>query len=359
MSYSQTDYFLISQNVEYTGIFGLTFWIVLVNVIIYQLINNFNKKNTLFLLLAFSFPWITGSIIKNSYNSESSELKIKVVQPDISLDQKNNIMDSLNDLIALSNQTSNDSISLIIWPETSISGNFIDNKKYNRNFSKEMNNFLQSNNFSLMAGLVLRDFNNNKRYNSAVLFQGDSISGIYNKQRLVPHVEHTPEIFNKLGLNLIKMGNYNIGKDLSLFNVNGISFASMICIESVFPNPTRHFVNSGAEFIIYIVNDAWYPGNPQLEQHARRSIYRAIEHRKTVVRCANTGISMIVDPYGNITDKLEFNKPGVIETDILISDKKTFYTKYGDLFSKINVIVLIFIILSAIFRRVINKKNAL
>ena len=132
----------------------------------------------------------------------------------------------------------------------------------------------------------------------------------------------------------------------------------MICIESVFPNPTRHFVNSGAEFIIYIVNDAWYPGNPQLEQHARRSIYRAIEHRKTVVRCANTGISMIVGPYGNITDKLEFNTAGVIETDILISDKKTFYTKYGDLFSKINVIVLIFIILSAIFRRVINRKNA-
>ena len=112
-------------------------------------------------------------------------------------------MDSLNDLIALSNQTSNDSISLIIWPETSISGNFIHNAKYNRNLSKGMNDFLQSNNFSLMAGLILRDFNNNKRYNSAVLFQGDSISGIYNKQRLVPHVEHTPEIFNKLGLNLI------------------------------------------------------------------------------------------------------------------------------------------------------------
>ena len=71
-----------------------------------------------------------------------------------------------------------------------------------------------------MAGLVLRDFNNNKRYNSAVLFQGDSISNIYNKQRLVPHVEHTPEIFNKLGLNLIEMGRYNIGEKLSLFNVN-------------------------------------------------------------------------------------------------------------------------------------------
>ena len=123
----------------------------------------------------------------------------------------------------------------------------------------------------------------------------------------------------------------------------------MVCIESVFPNPTRKFVKDGAEFIVYIVNDAWYPGNPQLEQHARRCIYRSIEHRRSVVRCANTGITMIINPYGNITDKLEFNKEGVIEANISSSTYKTFYTKYGDLFSIFNIIILFGIILTSFF----------
>ena len=60
---------------------------------------------------------------------------------------------------------------------------------------------------------------------------------------------------------------------------------------------------------------------------------------------------MIVDPYGNITEKLEFNKPGVIENEISISNKKTFYTKYGNLFSKINIVILLLMISSVIFGR--------
>jgi len=319
-------------------------------VSIYQLINNFDKKNILLLVSFFMIPWLSGFIIKYSYNDDFDSLNIKVIQPNISLFEKRvNIMNSIDTMISLSNKTNNDSISLIIWPESSISTRFIKNSDYNRNFSKSMNNFLNSNNFSLVVGLDLND--KNKNYNAAILLESDSVINVYHKQRLVPHVEHTPKIFNKIGLNIIPMTNFDIGEKLTLFNVNGINFASMICIESVFPNPTRDLVKNGAEFIVYIVNDAWYPGNPQLEQHAKRCIYRSIEHRKTVVRCANTGITMIVDPYGNITKKLEFNKAGVIENEILISSKKTFYTKNGDLFSKINVIILLLVISSVIFRR--------
>ena len=350
LSYSQVDYLLISQNIEYTGIFGLTFWIILINVSILQLFNNRNKKNIILLAVFFIIPWLSGLLIQYSYHDNYSNLNIKVVQPNIPLyEKRKNIMGSIDKLIELSNRTNNDSISLIIWPESSISRKFIKDLKYNKNTSKAMNNFLYSNNFSIIAGLDLQD--KNRRFNSAVLLKSDSLINFYHKQRLVPHVEHTPIIFDKLGLNIIPMANFDIGKKLSLFSVNNINFASMICIESVFPNPTREFVQDGAEFIVYIVNDAWYPGNPQLEQHARRSIYRSIEHRKSVIRCANTGITMIVNPYGNITDKLEFNKEGVIEANIITSTYKTFYTKYGDLFSIFNIIILFSIILTSFFRK--------
>ena len=66
---------------------------------------------------------------------------------------------------------------------------------------------------------------------------------------------------------------------------------------------------------------------------------------------------MIVDPYGNITNKLEFNKSDVIESEVLLSGKKTFYTKYGDLFSIFNLIALLYLIASELFRKFYNTKK--
>jgi apolipoprotein N-acyltransferase len=248
--------------------------------------------------------------------------------------------------------SSNDSVDLIVWPESCISSHFLINNNYNDEVSREMNSFLKNQKINLVAGLESRY--TNKHFNSSVLFTGDSISNVYHKQRLIPNVEHTPSFFDKIGYNM-GQSNFNIGKELSIFNANNISFASMICIESIFPNPTRLFVNNGAEFIVYIVNDGWYTKAPEPQQHAKRCVYRAIENRRSVVRCANTGISMIVDPYGNITHQLELNKSGVINANITISDRKTFYTKYGNLFSILNLFSLILMGLFIIFKKRVNS----
>ena len=157
-----------------------------------------------------------------------------------------------------------------------------------------------------------------------------------------------------IGLN-IGLTNFDIGTDMNMFSINETKFATMICIESVFPDLTRKFVNQGAEFITYIVNDGWYPRNPQLDQHADRCIFRAIENRRYVARCANTGVTMVVDSYGNITEKIEFNKEGVLEAEIITSDKKTFYTKYGDVFSIFNILFVIFMVIKSFIKNRDNK----
>ena len=348
LSYTQIDYLLISQNIEYTGIYGLTFWIVLINVMIYRVYNKLNSRNIILLSCFFIIPWITGLVIKSNHMINGSIIKTKLVQPNISLDEKRkSLRGSLNKLINLSLKSSNESIDLIIWPESSISGAFLKDGIYNSSLSSKMNKFLYKSKFSLIAGSDLKI--DNKRYNSAILFKSDSIESIFHKQKLVPNVERTPSIFNIIGLN-IGLTNFDIGTELTMFSVNDFNFASMICIESVFPDLTRKFVNNGAEFITYIVNDGWYPRNPQLDQHARRCIYRAIENRRYVIRGANTGVTMVVDSYGNITNKLEFNKEGVMEADIITSDRKTFYTKYGDLFSIFNLLFIIFIMLFSFFK---------
>ena len=352
LAYTQIDYLTLIQNIEYTGLYGLTFWIVLINVLIYKLITNFNQRYIVALVILFLFPWATGLIINKNYN-DAEKIKVKVIQPNISLNEKRqSLKKSLNTMINLSNNTINDSIDLIIWPESSISHSFVKDGFYNKELSFNMNNFLNSSNFSLVAGSDLRLAE--KKYNSSILFKSDSVIAMYHKKRLVPNVERTPEIFNKIGLNIGLM-NFDIGEELNMFSVNNINFASMICIESVFDSPTREFVKKGAQFITYIVNDGWYPREPQLSQHANRCIYRAIENRRSIIRCANTGISIIVDPYGNITDRIELNKEGVIEAEVIILDEQTFYTKYGNLFSIFNLVIMILMLVVAFFRN-LNRK---
>ena len=353
LSYSQTEYITPSQIIEYTGIYGLTFWIVLVNVIIYDLLKHYSKIKLSCLTLTFIIPWILGYVIKQNIPEPNSFINTKIIQPNISLENKRlDINQSLNKLISLSTLSKVDSTDIIIWPESSISSRFLNNNKYNKNYSSRMNNFLKKDNINLVAGIEARY--TNERYNSSILFKSDSIAYIYHKQRLVPNVEHTPKFFDILGYNL-GVDNFNIGKNLTMFNINGIDFASMVCLESIFPNPTRSFVNEGAKFLVYIVNDGWYIKPPEPQQHAKRCIYRAIENRRTVLRSANTGISMIVNPYGNITNFLELNKSGSINAQIEILDKITFYTKYGNLFSIFNVVILFILSLYIIFRRLFKN----
>ena len=348
-SYSQSDYLIVSQNIEYTGIYGLSFWIVLINVSIYTLLKQFSKIKIYILIVSFLFPWITGFIIKSSSFEPSSYIKAKIIQPNISLNEKReNINTSLSKLINLSTLSSNDSIDIIVWPESSISNRFLRNGGYNNKLSLNMNNFLNSNKFYLIAGLEANY--KKQKFNSAAYFSGDSIINIYHKQRLVPNVEHTPDFFNKIGYNM-GLTNFSIGNDLSMFSVKNIPFASMICIESIFPNPTRLFVKNGAKFLVYIVNDGWYTKPPEPQQHAKRCIFRAIENRRSVIRCANTGISMVVDPYGNIIHETELNNSSIINASIPILDRKTFYTKYGNLFSILNLLALLFIVLTTIFKK--------
>ena len=350
LSYTQTDYLMISQNIEYTGIYGISFWIVLINVIIYDLIKSFSKRKLYILIISFCLPWLTGLVIQNSYDKSIAHIKAKVIQPNISLNEKRtNLNKSLLTLIDLSTLSSNDSIDVIIWPESSISSRFLINDNYNDKVSRDMNNFLKSEKIKLVAGLESNY--TNQRFNSSVLFIGDSIANVYHKQRLIPNVEHTPSFFDKIGYNM-GLSNFSIGEESSMFDVNHTLFGSMICIESIFPNPTREFVKNGAEFIVYIVNDGWYTKAPEPQQHAKRCIYRAIENRRSVIRCANTGISMVIDPYGNIIHQSELNNSDVINANVTISDRKTFYTKYGNLFSILNLFTLILIGLFTAFKKI-------
>ena len=100
--------------------------------------------------------------------------------------------------------------------------------------------------------------------------------------------------------------------------------------------------------MIIVTNDGWYESAPEPQQHAKQAIFRAIETRKPIVRCANTGISMIVDQLGNINHQMELNKKGNILSTINPSDEITFYVKYGDIF----IYFMMFVVVLFMFKRI-------
>jgi len=111
-----------------------------------------------------------------------------------------------------------------------------------------------------------------------------------------------------------------------------------ICWENIFPELVRAFVKRGAQFIVNITNEAWFGETAAPRQFLAMSVFRAVENRVPVVRSANTGISCIITPTGEIIGRVQEGVKdlfveGYLTGKIPLSEGKTFYTVHGDVFA--------------------------
>ena len=88
-----------------------------------------------------------------------------------------------------------------------------------------------------------------------------------------------------------------------------------------------------------------------LEELSYFVIYRAIENRRPVLRCSNTGISMVISSSGNITEELPLNQSGVISASIIPNNELTFYSRYGDLIAQLSLLISIYFVINALIRK--------
>ena len=344
---SQLDYYLIIQNAEFVGMYGITFWIILINLLVFKVLTNRDWNHTLYLLAVAMLPLAFGKIILNSNHEKPSVSTVRVasVQPNIHLSEKwkpGAQKKIISKIISQSSEILSSEIDLLVWPETSTISYVLQNDKYGYRKIKEM---LEGYNTKLIAGIPYYERNTNgvDYYNSAAYFNSSGLIGLYHKINLVPGAEYIPlsQYVNSLDILNFGQGNFAHGYDYTMFDISKYKFGTMICLESTFPYLSREFVNKGANFLVYVVNDGWYETPPEPQQHSRRAIYRAIETRRPIIRCANTGISMIIDEFGNIQHELELNKKGVIIANIRPKDRITFYVRYGDIFIYFMMLVVI------------------
>jgi apolipoprotein N-acyltransferase len=162
---------------------------------------------------------------------------------------------------------------------------------------------------------------------------GEEIDRYY-KIHLVPVSEYfplkryLPASWQKL---VTGISDWNMGSRYTIFSAPPAKFGVVICFESVFPELFRKFVAKGVNLMGIITNDAWFRGTYAPEQHYSMAPFRAVENRVAVFRCANYGISCIIDPWGRVSQKLEPDSDeSYLVGEVYLRQGGTFYTRHGD-----------------------------
>ena len=361
---------LFIQFVELTGMFGVTFWIVSINVSLFYLYKYRSKEKILESVLVFMTPIFLGLILKNIEIDNIEKIDFAILQPNIHIDDKNSRSNKMIDeLISKSsgyiNQKSYDN-RLLIWPETafnhvpdsfdnSISKTFIDNKIQLLSGVYE----IKSKDIYYNSVYYLNEDNG---YSLEDISEGDK----YRKIILVPGAEFVPfsSIFPFLN-NIALSGNFSYGDEYTLFEYkknkdseSNIKFGAMVCIESTYPYLSRNFVSKGAQFLVYIANDGWYIDPPQAQQHAKHTVFRAIENRKPILRCGNTGITWVLSPYGSILKELKHNDDNILTSDgieVYSNNRKTLYVLAGNWLAYLSMLITLWFVFAGFIRNYKKK----
>lgn len=340
---SQTVLLLPIQNAEITGIYGISLWVVLMNVLLVEYLDGqARQRAALTLAVIFLFPWVSGWLLLPEV--PSATFKVGVVQPNVNALEKwvpaamSEHFDQLNELTY---RVAVDSPQVVFWPEAATPAYL---RKGGRPYLQTIQEVLRDVKFPVVTGMpdYWRPSGEEVRYYNAVGYI-DSL-GLheqqYNKIQLVPFGEYIPLsgwIPALKALNL-GQGNFTQGDAYTVFEVDSVPFSVGVCYETTFPGLNRNFVRAGATFLVGVVNDAWYRTSSGPYQHAAQFRYRAVELRRPVVRAANTGISLVIDQAGRTVARLGLNEQGVFTAGIAPATGLTFYARYGDLFAWLTVL---------------------
>ncbi len=356
----QTQYKNINliQIASYTGIYGISFLVALVNASIAMILSHFTlckklERRTIVFLCYNLFPILIVIFIlfwgrnvqKN--NSISGSVRVGLVQGNISQEvkwKKDTFLRSFERYKALTKDLAEEGPSLIIWPETAIPFDF---RSSPGEFWKilglareiEVPIILGAAGATKIGGSV--DRSKGATYNSAFYISSKGkILGEYQKIKLLPFGEYIPSI-GRFSLSFLTPGlkaGIIPGNRIKVFPLNEKVFGVTICWENVFADLFRKLVLKGASFIINISNDAWFNDSAGPYQHLVCNIFRAVENRISIARASNTGISCVIDPFGRVIQKVEnndgecLNIAGAVCKDIPLYQEATFYTKHGDIF---------------------------
>jgi len=393
------------QWYEITGALGGSLWIWACNLGIFGLLVSISDGSIFYwnrkakaaaltgIVLLFAGPLAASGIIGKDYKDSMEspdQLPVVIVQPNIdpynkfqamTQDQQNALLES--QIVSALKDRKADSITsplLVVAPETFTSdivcGDYPRSKTWRRFtsllqeypgvnmlFGASSYDYLYQEERPSYTARNLRDGLWVESHNSALMIDGTSRTDIFHKSKLVVAVEHTPypRIFCPIDDLLGGVMGRCVGQEeINILNVKGIDGQNVpigcaVCYESVYGEYYTDYVRKGARAMTIITNDAWWGDTPGYRQHLSYASLRAIETRRAIARCANTGISAIIAPSGEILQPTPWWEPAVIESSIPLRDDITFYVSHGDITGRVCTFIFILLLLALCVRFVTKK----
>ncbi len=356
LGYSQTANFALTRIATLTGVYGLSFEIVLVNSVFaaaFLVAPEGAKERRKWLLVAACVAVVilqTGQLLAPP--TVATDRTALLVQPNIPIQDgamwtKAYFQGTLRDLTAISLHSAGEKadrhFDFIVWPESP--SPFYTNDPLFRDAVSELAR--QSGSWVVAGSIGIAPAmhsggQNSQIFNSAALVspQGEWV-GRYDKVHLVPFGEYLPfpQVFAFAGGLTKEVGEFQRGASRTPLDAGGERLGMFICYESIFPDEVRQGPLEGAQVLLNISNDGWYGDSGAWKQHLQQTEMRAIENDRWLLAATNTGMTASIDPYGRIVAATPRKVRTTLAAPYALISGTTFYTRHGDWFAYLCAII--------------------
>jgi apolipoprotein N-acyltransferase len=384
------------QWYELTGALGGSLWILIMNVLFFNLIKTLLNHQKSITKIAFSSlpilvfiiaPMMFSASLYRNYIEKPNPVEVVVAQPNVNPWNEQFVLparDVINRNFTIIDSLVTPETQFVICPESAIQEDIWHhsiNKSPSilliREFMKKypnLNFVIGASTFRLFQDeekltKTARKFSDVDKYydafNSALFINSKEEIGLYHKSRLVPGPEKMPfqqllRPFQDFAFDLGgTVGSLGQSAERDVFTSVDEKFKvpAIICYESIYGEFCSEFVKNGANLLFIITNDGWWGNTAGHRQHFAFAPLLSIETRRSLARSANTGISGFINQRGDIIQKTEYWVPAGIKASLNANDEITFYVKYGDYIGRLFTFLSGLFILISITSSITNRKK--
>jgi apolipoprotein N-acyltransferase len=354
---AQVDNISLSRITTWTGVYGVSFEIMLVNVAVAAAFLVPKRKRNTLLIAALTAAAVLQAGRLVDAPAVPADHAALLVQENIPVDAtwtRDMFERTLRELtdISVKDATSSSSrvpdskrgnVDLIVWPE-SPAPFFTSDPLFREPVSRMAR---EARTWVVTGGIGSTPAMQSSRslsevFNSAALISpSGEWTARYDKVHLVPFGEYLPfpRLFAFAGGLTKEVGEFEAGRSRAPLDAGGTHLGVFICYESVFPDEVRQFADQGAQVLVNLSNDGWYGDSGAYAQHLNQTRMRAIENSRWILSATDTGVTASIDPYGRTVARLPRKERGALVAPYALTSVTNFYTRHGDWFAWLCAII--------------------
>jgi apolipoprotein N-acyltransferase len=354
---AQVDNISLTRITTLTGVCGVSFEIMLVNVALAAAFLVARKKRNTLLIAALAAAAVLQAGRLVDAPALPADHAALLVQENIPVDTnwtRNTFESTLHELTDLSlkavgassssgPESKPSKVDLIVWPESPAP--FFTNDPL---FRDPVSQMARESHTWVVTGAIgntpaaQNGTSSSQVFNSAALISpGGDWTARYDKVHLVPFGEYLPfpRLFAFAGGLTRQVGEFQAGTSHAPLDAGNARLGMVICYESVFPDEVRQSANQGAQVLVNLSNDGWYGDSGAYAQHLNQTRMRAIENGRWILSATDTGVTASIDPYGRTVAQLPRKELGSLVAPYALTSVTTFYTRHGDWFAYLCAII--------------------